>query len=86
MNVWEKEESTRACQRLAIDVKVAPVDIARCCRRSAAAVERSARDETSAFSIHSKPFQILFVIVITQRVDKHLLKLLLQKKYFDNAT
>ena len=52
-----EEESTRACQRLAIDVKVAPVEIARCCRRSDAAVERSARDETSAYSIHSKTFK-----------------------------
>ena len=59
LNVWEKKRALELARgwRVAIEVKVAPVDIACCCRRSAAAVERSAREETSAYSIHSKTFE-----------------------------
>ena len=59
LNVWEKKRALEHARgwRVAIEVKVAPVDIACCCRRSAAAVERSARDETSAYSIDSKTFK-----------------------------
>ena len=76
-----EEESTRVCQRLAIDVKVAPVDIAPsicCCSWKVS----TRRDKCLFHPLQN--LQLLFVI--TQRVDNHLLKLLLQKIFFDNAT
>ena len=50
-----EEESTRACQRLAIDVKVAPVDIACCCGAVDLLLQLKGQHETRQVIIPSTP-------------------------------
>ena len=80
-----EEESTQACQRLAIDVKVAPVDIACCCGAVDLLLQLKGQHETRQVLIPSTP-KPSNTVCITKREGNHLLKRLLQKNYFDNAT